>query len=88
MPRPAPAGREQDGAGEEGDGVGLVTQQLDIAGERADQEATRPEREAQCHPAPSSHENAAGHPDRMMLVGAAGPRIPVVHGVLQRGAEY
>jgi hypothetical protein len=49
-------GMEQDRADEEGDGVGRVADQLEIAGKRADQEARRPEGEAERHPAAASHD--------------------------------
>ena len=49
-------GGEQDRADEEGDGIGRLADELRVARERTDQEAGRPQGEAESHPAFPSHE--------------------------------
>src|SRR3954471_15181745 len=49
------AGGEQDRADEEGDRVGRRSDELHVARERADEEARRPEREADRHPPFTAH---------------------------------
>lgn len=49
------AGGEQNGADEGSDRVGARTNELRVAGKRADQEASRAEREEECHPPLAPH---------------------------------
>src|SRR3954462_2888565 len=61
------AEREQDGADEEGDTDGRGADQLRIAGEPADEEATRAEREAEGHPPSASHGRTCFDTDRAVF---------------------